>query len=251
MLTFLRKIRRSLINFGSIGKYTIYAIGEIVLVVIGILIALQVNNWNNEQAEIIREQDYLTALKSDFLETKSVFETNKWEHSLVKSAMEQILDWAEDGIVPQDDHLKFDSLLSNVFWRSSFDPPLGTIETILGSGNVGLIKNKNLVSLLTQWKSIVDSYKADELRAVDHFYQTIYPFLTKKLSLQDMDKSIPREVPWHHGITNGHQLIKNQEFHNIIYVHWVIQWNLEDFKAPEVDSTIMKVLSLIEPMQNN
>jgi len=55
MLTFFRKIRKSLIESSSgskpaspIGGYTVYAIGEIALVVIGILIALQINNWNEE-----------------------------------------------------------------------------------------------------------------------------------------------------------------------------------------------------------
>jgi hypothetical protein len=49
MLHFLRKIRLSLIGSGSLRKYTFYAIGEIALVVIGILIALQINNWNENQ----------------------------------------------------------------------------------------------------------------------------------------------------------------------------------------------------------
>ena len=46
MVTFLRKIRRSLVDSGSSGRYLLYAIGEIALVVIRILIALQMNNWN-------------------------------------------------------------------------------------------------------------------------------------------------------------------------------------------------------------
>ena len=51
MLTFFRKIRRSLIESGSARKYILYAIGEVILVVIGILIALQINNWNEERKE--------------------------------------------------------------------------------------------------------------------------------------------------------------------------------------------------------
>ena len=46
MLTFLRKLRKSLIESGSTRKYLLYGMGEIALVVIGILIALQINNWN-------------------------------------------------------------------------------------------------------------------------------------------------------------------------------------------------------------
>ena len=246
MLTFFRHIRKSLLHSSQVRKYSLYAIGEIALVVIGILIALQVNNWNQHRFNESKEQGYLLSLKSDFQKTKNLFETNKWEHQNVKSAMEQLLHWAEVGGLDSQDHLKFDSLLSNVFYRSSFDPPLGTVETILGSGNVDLITNKKLVSLLTQWTSRVDHYRYEETRAVDHFYQTIYPFLLEKINLQDLDKGIPTTVPWPHGITNAHQLISNQEFHNIIYVHWVIQWNILDRYAPNIDDTVDDILELID-----
>lgn len=49
MIKFFRKIRKNMIKENRTSKYLVYAIGEIVLVVIGILIALQVNNWNEER----------------------------------------------------------------------------------------------------------------------------------------------------------------------------------------------------------
>jgi len=59
MHTFLRKIRKSLIESGGARKYMLYAIGEIALVVIGILIALQINNWNEWRKEGIKENKLL------------------------------------------------------------------------------------------------------------------------------------------------------------------------------------------------
>lgn len=56
MLTFLRKIRKSLIEAGSTKRYLLYAIGEIALVVIGILIALQINNWNEWRKDRSKEK---------------------------------------------------------------------------------------------------------------------------------------------------------------------------------------------------
>ena len=49
MLTFFRRIRKGLLGDGATSKYLLYAVGEILLVMIGILLALQVNNWNNER----------------------------------------------------------------------------------------------------------------------------------------------------------------------------------------------------------
>ena len=59
MLTFLRKIRKSLLDTGATRKYLVYAVGEIALVVIGILIALQINNWNEWRKERTLELNYL------------------------------------------------------------------------------------------------------------------------------------------------------------------------------------------------
>lgn len=49
MITLFRKIRQKLIDSGSVTKYLIYAIGDVLLVVLGILLALQVNNWNERR----------------------------------------------------------------------------------------------------------------------------------------------------------------------------------------------------------
>ena len=56
MIKFFRKIRQNLLMKNKTGKYFKYAIGEIVLVVIGILIALQINNWNENRKQLIKVQ---------------------------------------------------------------------------------------------------------------------------------------------------------------------------------------------------
>jgi len=63
MLTFFRNIRKSLIDSGSAPKYLLYAIGEVALVVFGILIAFQINNWNDWRKDRIEEVEILTDLK--------------------------------------------------------------------------------------------------------------------------------------------------------------------------------------------
>jgi hypothetical protein len=69
MIKFFRRIRQNLLSECKTGKYLQYAIGEIILVVIGILIALQINNWNEErkikQKETIVLKELLTSISSD------------------------------------------------------------------------------------------------------------------------------------------------------------------------------------------
>ncbi len=62
MIKFFRQIRQQLLSENKTGKYLKYAIGEIILVMIGILLALQVNNWNEIRKERIVENDILVRL---------------------------------------------------------------------------------------------------------------------------------------------------------------------------------------------
>lgn len=66
MLNFFRRIRRRLIDEGKLKSYLVYAVGEILLVMIGILLALQVNNWNQSSQTKAKEQKMLIALQGEF-----------------------------------------------------------------------------------------------------------------------------------------------------------------------------------------
>ena len=66
MIKFFRHIRKRLIGENRFSKYLLYAIGEIILVVIGILIALQINNWNEARKNTKTENEYYCRLLEDF-----------------------------------------------------------------------------------------------------------------------------------------------------------------------------------------
>ena len=68
MIKFVRKIRDQLLGEGKTGKYLKYAIGEILLVVIGILIALGVNNWNQETKNHKLGEDLLFRIHRDLVQ---------------------------------------------------------------------------------------------------------------------------------------------------------------------------------------
>ena len=76
MINFFRRIRKKLANDNKPLKYMRYAIGEIVLVVIGILIALQVNNWNEDYKESLAIKNVLIEIKEDLIQDKAELERN-------------------------------------------------------------------------------------------------------------------------------------------------------------------------------
>jgi Family of unknown function (DUF6090) len=72
MIKFFRKIRQQLLSDNKFSKYLLYAVGEIVLVVFGILIALSINNWNEEKKRMSLKASYIESLRND-LQTDIVF----------------------------------------------------------------------------------------------------------------------------------------------------------------------------------
>jgi hypothetical protein len=66
MIKFFRKIRQQLLTESKFSKYFLYAIGEIILVVFGILIALQINNWNEWKKDRVKEKEVLVSLAENF-----------------------------------------------------------------------------------------------------------------------------------------------------------------------------------------
>lgn len=74
MIKFFRKIRQKLIDQNKMGKYFTYAVGEIVLVVIGILIALQINNWNTNRAKEIEAYNQLVEVQKEIVNNSIAFD---------------------------------------------------------------------------------------------------------------------------------------------------------------------------------
>ncbi len=87
MIKFFRRIRQRLLRKSNFSKYLLYAIGEIILVVIGILIALQINNWNEAIKNAKTEQEFYKEILSDLekdnikLEGLTEFYNNRIEHA--------------------------------------------------------------------------------------------------------------------------------------------------------------------------
>ena len=81
MIKFFRKIRQNLLMENKTGKYFKYAIGEIILVVIGILIALQINNWNETKKKTIETRNVLLEIKEDLIQDKNSLKISIDRHS--------------------------------------------------------------------------------------------------------------------------------------------------------------------------
>lgn len=150
MIKFLRKIRQKLIEQSKVRSYFLYAIGEIILVVIGILIALQVNTWNEQKKLNDQEKKYLLRLLND---TKTDIESFTAEIARLEKNNKTTAEFCN----LLKDKNSNDSLLvnsaSNFLIYGSlyphFNPSLATFQDLSSTGNLGLIKNTKLRDNIT------------------------------------------------------------------------------------------------------
>ncbi len=192
MLTFLREIRKSFLVSGSTRKYLLYAIGEIALVVIGILIALQINNWNEARKNADWERYYVSRLAEDI--RNDVSEINATIRASYRRAVigNSILtdlgeDYLHDGVevfqpmvvnflkeakvlYPDTDTLKYLNL--NIRMRRITDFRSITIrrftyDELMSSGRLEMIKsNKLRESISTYYWKVNDFIHSENLPKV-------------------------------------------------------------------------------------
>jgi len=151
MIKIFRKIRQKLLQQNKIGSYLKYAIGEILLVVIGILIAVQINNWNEERKEASLEIQLLNALKSDLIKNQDkIRRMIEYDSSLV-ARNTLLLTYLKDKSSIYNDSLQkyFGGINSYVI----FFPQQMAYENLKAKG-LGIIRNdtirENLVELFDE-----------------------------------------------------------------------------------------------------
>ncbi|SRR6056297_283335 len=151
MITLFRRVREKLIASGSITKYLFYAIGEILLVVIGILIALQVNNWNEERRIYSEEQAILSNLNKEFRENQTALKFSIEEVAQTASGLREILDVT----LQQEMTMSFaqaDSLIQKSFTIPSWTPSSFVLIDLKNSGRLSKLNNLILVNMLFEWE---------------------------------------------------------------------------------------------------
>ncbi|WP_282134330.1 DUF6090 family protein [Seonamhaeicola maritimus] len=157
MIKFFRNIRKKLLAEGNTGKYLKYAIGEIVLVVIGILIALQINNWNNNRIEAKEEKHLLINLKSEIIGNHERLQEMIKFHEHINRHMVEFSEYFGPDQQPIEVE-SFENYISALSWTPYYSPQKGVFNSSLSSGKIGIIKNDNLSFKLSSITSLEKTY---------------------------------------------------------------------------------------------
>ncbi len=246
MIKFFRKIRQNSLSEGKTGKYLKYAIGEILLVMIGILLAIQVNTWNQKRLDGIHEKIILSNIHDEFLKNKDflkevlqieseAFKANKGLMKLMGSSKEEL-----------NSH-NLDSLFYESMPAAQFTSTQTSISNIVQNGKLNIIKDNTIIKLIYQWEALVKIINQREVIKDNWSDEKIIPFIAKYISFKEMDNYGDFEWSGRSKLKKDYyplfQLLEYENLlDNYLYMH---QKSLDRYL--EADALITKITDITMP----
>lgn len=150
MIKFFRKIRQNLLRKNKFKKYLLYGVGEIILVVVGILIAISINNYKTHIDNKVLELQYLKRLEKDLQE--SIKRTTTYRDFQIEAAdnLSKVIEILESCELQEENQ---DLFANGLFHMGKISPPIlidGTIRELQSTGKLLIIRNVKLRDQLTQ-----------------------------------------------------------------------------------------------------
>ena len=271
MLTFFRRIRLRLsgqtssdaVRKGSLGsgqtrKYILYATGEVLLVMVGILLALQVNNWNSNRLDKIEEKVILRSLLNEFNTNSIGLENAMKNREKGLNGNKELLALMNKDI----GHLStdyLDELIGFSRYITTFEPKTGILEGIINSGRLDLIKNVELRNELASWGGALDDLQKVEFDQSNIIISQYNPYLAKNLTIRNSNVKALSVLladskhiwgKWHPDINTTHNLdyqslFLDPEFESLISK--ISIWRIGCYiRSKKLHNKIMELIELIQ-----
>jgi len=226
MIKFFQKIRQNMINDIKVSKYLLYAIGEIVLVVIGILIALQINNANEIRKNQITESKYIEEMLEDFeinlqSSEKSLSALYRDLPALIELLKQSTL---ETPTVSIDSINKIFSFMQSMPFYSSTDR---VYNNIMGSGDLKLITSSELKTALSNYYKALNVINIVQSTHEMVLVQQVQPYIIENLDFQAVffKRINDYELPPPKEMDRIMEVLKDRKFRSVVVTKLAI---LED-----------------------
>jgi hypothetical protein len=195
MIKLFRKIRQKMVSENKVSKYILYAIGEILLVVIGILIALNINNNNELKQQRYKELNYLKNIKIDLKLNNAHLDNYITTREIAINSANTIIAHYEGK--PITDLKEFSRHTVNIYtWRKFFQIN-NTFQELINSGNLALISNDSIKNVLLNMESLYKVMKDEEA----HFrYDAEILLYEPSYNIMDMNPIVQNYI---HFVSNG------------------------------------------------
>lgn len=170
------------------SKYFKYAIGEIVLVMIGILLALQVSNWNDNRKDRISERKILDNIHKDFIKNKVNFDSMKvinYRSLAALDTMVALFPLNRDSLKVYT-YFKYNNLIEGITYNAFSS----TVESVINSNALQLIQDEELQQYLVSWKEVLLDYQEEETAYYTMMNDQFWPYLIDIFDYTGKDKEI-------------------------------------------------------------
>ncbi len=187
-----RKIRYALIKDGNLKRYIPYAIGEILLVMIGILLAFQVSKWYDNSIKKTNEIKYYQNIKDQINEDRYLINEQLHYNNRYKDQFKYATK-----IIENNDRSKMDTLgiiVRNLIQYSDFDKESNIYETMVNSGEIKLLNNREIIDLLRILEERYSYLNRMENIHYDAVMQYAAPGMTSTIKLQSGEIMKPDEI---------------------------------------------------------
>ena len=173
MIKFFRKIRQNLLSEGKTGKYLKYAIGEIVLVVIGILIALSINNWNENKKNINQSRKHLETIRLNLEDDIKQAETLLAETETTIEYTNTFLNQFKT-LTPIDNNIQL--YLIYLMYERNIEVNESGINALINSNGMSFIDENLQVKILDYYRHI-EQLKSREINANSEIKAQFEPYV--------------------------------------------------------------------------
>lgn len=160
MVTLFRRIRQKLIDSGSVSKYLLYALGEILLVVVGILIALQVNNWNEQRLLENSAQSHVRVLGNNLNE--DLAQLTEIHINLMETlrSSQSMMNRFQVNKAPGDS-IYYEML--QILFEFSFEPNDDGVNILINSGELGVLSDTLQAQISRYYNTVEGIQERDEI----------------------------------------------------------------------------------------
>lgn len=250
MIKFYRKIRQKLLSEGKTGSYLKYAIGEIILVVIGILIALQINTWNENNNTNQRQRTYLTLIKNEMennlhslREERQTLASVILNQRILLTLMQNKFAW--DTL---SENQLSEILVNSISNDIAVNYENGVLTELITSGNLKDIKNDSIRSLLSSWESKIYKIREKE-NSLSTYWDKSNDFFELNGSFRTLfdhttysDYVELERLP---DIESNKNVLKSTTFENILLIKLASSMHLEKGVYPKYEAELLNLIDLI------
>ena len=245
-----RKIRQRLVSENRLRNYLLYAMGEIILVVIGILIALAINNSQQDKILEKKEQTYLKGLRSEFEISKQklveLIEVNKRNYLGAK----QILEFTTNPeVVPTEE--QFSNLLYQSFsFDIAFNPNNSLLNEMINSGSLRDISNPQLRIYLTNWISTLNDISGQEKDLANEREKVLDMFRRNENSIRTIFEyaNANQQVSFakSENTVSNLNLLRSVAFENNMFMFYLTSYSTQESHYNPLMESLNAILKLLE-----